>query len=79
MYTFSLLSVHEQCIIRNGILHYLSKATQVVNDNVMKNVESTVINHYSSFCGSKVKPLPYLVKQMIGLHTCSSCRHTHEH
>ena len=38
MYTFSPLSVHEQCIIRNGILHYFSKATQVVNDNVMKNV-----------------------------------------
>ena len=40
MYTFSPLSVHEQCIIRNGILHYFSKATQVVNDNVMKNVLS---------------------------------------
>ena len=40
MYTFSPLSVHEQCIIRNGILHYFSKATEVVNDNVMKNVLS---------------------------------------
>ena len=40
MYTFSPLSVHELCIIRNGILHYFSKATQVVNDNVMKNVLS---------------------------------------
>ena len=40
MYTLSPLSVHDQCIIRNGILHYFSKATQVVNDNVMKNVLS---------------------------------------
>ena len=31
---------HEQCIIRNGILHYFSRATQAVNDNVMKNVLS---------------------------------------
>ena len=29
---------HEQCIIRNGILHYFSRAIQVVNDIVMKNV-----------------------------------------
>ena len=40
MYTFSPLSVHEQFIIRNGILHYFSKATQVVNDKIMKNVLS---------------------------------------
>ena len=40
MYTFSPLSVHEQFIIRNEILHYFSKATQVVNDNVVKNVLS---------------------------------------
>ena len=43
MYTFSPLSVHEQCIIRNGILHYFSKVTPVVNDNVMKNVLSLTI------------------------------------
>ena len=31
---------HEQCIIKNGILHYFSRATQVGNENVMKNVLS---------------------------------------
>ena len=47
MYTFSPISLlmtenfcHEQCIIRNGILHYFSGATQVVNENVMRNVLS---------------------------------------
>ena len=47
MYTFGPLSAHEQCIIRNGILHYFSKGFYSSgNDNVMI-IRNGILHYFS--------------------------------